>query len=102
MTDSESLHESYLQSCREFWMILGLLAAFGIWNVLMGHWLAANEVADGESVKTILGMPRWIFVTVLAPWAVGNVTIVCFAIWGMKDTDLGDDSGVSPAGDSSV
>ncbi len=84
----ESLRESYRQSLRELWWIVGTWIVFALWNIASGALFAFDLPGVEEEVPVILGMPRWIFFTVLFPWLIGNVFIIWFALCFMKDTRL--------------
>lgn len=92
MRDSESLYESYRQSLKELWTILILLATFVGWNVGAGSLLAFELPEPGQPIQMIFGMPRWAFITLLAPWIAGNLCIFWFAFWVLKDTTLNETS----------
>ena len=89
MDDSETLYQSYRQSLREFWCIIATCVVFITWTTLVGALTAFTLPEPGATVPTILGMPRWVFFTVLFPWLVGNGVILWFSIYFMKDTSLG-------------
>lgn len=88
MTEPEKLEESFSQSLRELWVIVGAWICFAIWTTLAGSLLAFQRPDEGSPIATVIGMPRWVFFTVLLPWLVGNVFIFWFAVRFMKDTDL--------------
>ena len=86
MSDQENLYQSYRQSLRELRCIVAAWAVFAIWNVTAGSLLAFQLPEAGEPVATVLGMPKWVFITVLLPWLGGNVFILWFALRFMKDS----------------
>jgi len=83
----ETLGDSFRQSRRELFFILGTWVVFATWISVSGA-LTAFELPSGE-VKTLLGMPRWVFISVALPWVAANGVIFYFALSFMKDTDLG-------------
>ena len=89
MDDSESLYQSYRQSLRELWCIVAVCVIFITWTTLIGALTAFTLPEPDSAIPTVLGMPRWVFFTVLFPWIGGNVVIVWFACRFMKDTSLG-------------
>lgn len=93
MPDSQKLYQSYRQSLRELKCILGVWLAFAAWNVGVGALTAFTLPEPDEGIATVFGMPKWVFFTVLFPWLIGNVVIVWFAIFFMRDTpEEGDES----------
>ena len=102
MDESETLYQSYRQSLREFWCIIAVCVIFITWTTLVGALTAFTLPEPGSDVPTILGMPRWVFFTVLFPWIAGNGVILWFSIYFMKDTSLEavDPTGEEPANES--
>lgn len=88
MSDSEKLYLSYRQSLREFWWITGAWGVFVIWNVASGALFAYQIPDPGAEMATVMGVPRWVFFTVLFPWLFGNAFILWFATKLMKDSSL--------------
>jgi len=84
--ESSNLHESYRQSLRELACIVFIWIALAVWNTVSGSLFAFTLPEPGAGISTTLGMPRWIFITVLLPWIVGNAVIVWFAVGFMKDS----------------
>jgi hypothetical protein len=87
----ESLGDSFRQSRRELWFMLATWIVFAAWVTTVGA-LTSFERPDAGSnaVPTLLGMPRWVVLTVALPWMVANLVIVYFATCFMKDTPLVD------------
>lgn len=82
----ESLGDSFRQSKRELFVMLGTWIVFVIWITSTGALLAFRN--PGAEVPTVLGMPSWVFYTVGLPWLVADVWIIWFALKFMKDTSL--------------
>ncbi|HLN28937.1 MAG TPA: DUF997 family protein [Gemmataceae bacterium] len=74
---------------RESLVILSLFAACLIWSVtsayVLGYGLPAAELS------LILGMPSWVFWSVVLPWGLCLVFSVWFCFGFMADDDLGKD-----------
>jgi len=88
---TESLGDSFRQSRRELWFMLIAWIVFAVVVTTVGAFTAfARPAAGEESVALLLGMPRWVVLTVLLPWIAGNGVIFYFATWFMKDTALID------------
>jgi len=88
---TESLGDSFRQSRRELWFMLTTWIVFAAVVTTVGALTAFERPAAGEeSVALLLGLPRWVVLTVLLPWIAGNAVIFYFATWFMKDTALID------------
>ncbi len=87
----ETLGDSFRQSRRELFFILGTWLVFFVWITGSGA-LTAFERGEGE-VATLLGMPRWVALSVALPWLAANGVIFFFALRFMKDTDLNGGAG---------
>ncbi|NNE91020.1 MAG: DUF997 family protein [Verrucomicrobiales bacterium] len=83
----ETLAESFAQARRELWFMLGTWVVFAAW-VTIACSTMGRAPAEGETISTILGMPRWVFYGVGLPWALATATAVFFGAKVMKDTDL--------------
>ena len=44
-----------------------------------------------HSQTLLFGMPRWVVYGVLAPWFIVTIVTVWYALFCMKDEDLGED-----------
>ena len=82
----ETLEESFRQSRREFWFLIGTWIVFALWTMLVNTRLAGNE--GKESVETLLGMPKWVVLGVALPWVSALGVTIWFAFRFMKDTPL--------------
>lgn len=87
----EELGESFRQSRREMFVMLGAWFVFLIWTGVCGATLSRFE--PGEEVPVFMGIPRWALIGIVTPWLVANVFIVWFASCFMKDTNLGPEEG---------
>jgi hypothetical protein len=74
---------------REGLLILVLWLICLIWGVSAGYVLGYQRSAD--EMGLILGMPDWVFWSVVLPWAVCLVISVWFCFFFMADDDLGQD-----------
>ncbi|MFT5465016.1 MAG: hypothetical protein ACI8UO_000102 [Verrucomicrobiales bacterium] len=84
------LGESFRQTRREMFVMLGGWLVFFLWTGICG-WLFSQFKA-GEEVPLLFGMPKWAFIGVVLPWIAANVFIFWFAGRFMKDTNLGPGS----------
>lgn len=85
-SDSNPPDPVYVHSRREAALILLIWAASLAWTV--GYcWMNGYEQA---SPPLVLGMPRWVFWGVLAPWVVAAAASVVFAHRVMILDDLGE------------
>jgi len=54
-------------------------------------WLVTSGWATppGKPVKTVLGVPEWIFYGIVVPWLVCTAFTVLFGLFGIRDDELG-------------
>ena len=54
--------------------------------------------------RLLWGMPEWVVWGIMLPWGASTALTVWYALWGMKDQDLGEDHAVpdghAPAGEA--
>jgi Protein of unknown function (DUF997) len=74
---------------REGLIIMLVWAAALIWSVGSGYVLGYNR-AD-QPIPLILGMPAWVFWSVVLPWGICLLFSVWFCFVYMADDDLGQD-----------
>ena len=74
---------------REGLLIMLVWAAALVWSVGSGYLLGYNRA--GQAMQLILGMPAWVFCSVVLPWAVCLLFSVWFCFVYMADDDLGQD-----------
>jgi hypothetical protein len=55
------------------------------WLIRTG--LAANR--HGEDLATYFGIPDWVFIGVVLPWAICTVITIALSLRGLADDDLG-------------
>ena len=79
---------TFVNSRREAIVIFGSWVVALIWAVPYCY-LNGYNVADPENIKTVLGMPAWLFWGIAAPWIVANLFTTWFCFAYMKDDDLG-------------
>jgi hypothetical protein len=80
-----------VSSRREMWIVFGVWAAFCIWVV---GYCKLNAFVEGNGeVPVTLGMPSWVFWGVAFPWLAATTFSIVFALFFMKDHDLGDSKG---------
>lgn len=67
------------------------------WIVFASWTLGYNGLfakgVEGEAVEIVFGMPKWIAFGIAIPWLIGLGLTVWFALFYMKDTDLGEEVG---------
>jgi len=90
------LATSFRQSRKEFRFMLATWTCFAVWTAGYNGLFAKGD--PGEPIRLVLGMPSWVFWGIALPWAVALSVTIWFAMFYMKDTDLGVDS----AGDDST
>jgi hypothetical protein len=74
---------------REGLIIMAVWVAALIWSTTVGY--AFGYGRDVDDIRLILGMPDWIFWSVVVPWALCLAFSVWFCFWYMADDDLGQD-----------
>ncbi|HJT79534.1 MAG TPA: DUF997 family protein [Gemmataceae bacterium] len=74
---------------RESLLIMALWALCLVWSVGSAYVLGYNR--DPDTVRLILGMPDWVFWSVVLPWALCLLFSVWFCFAFMADDDLGQD-----------
>jgi hypothetical protein len=79
---------------REGLLIMTLWAAGLVWCV-GGSYLFGYQ-RDPEAIGLILGMPDWVFWSVVVPWALCLGFSVWFCFRYMADDDLGQDRAEGP------
>jgi hypothetical protein len=74
---------------REASLIMGVWAAALLWSVGSGYVLGYHRPA--HAVGLILGIPDWVFWSVVLPWGACLAFSVWFCFVYMADDDLGQD-----------
>ena len=90
-TDSatSSFDPVYEHTRRETFVIICAWVVFCVWVV--GVSLLTGYRVDPDTMKTVMGMPAWVFWGVGLPWLASNVFIIWFALKYMVDDPLGED-----------
>lgn len=89
--DQQQLDPVFTNSRREALFILVLFAACFVWA--LGVYFFDGYYPSGEmpsQIPTVLGMPRWVFWGIFAPWLFVDAVTVWFVFGFMKDDDLGE------------
>ena len=76
---------------REGLLIMAVWAAALVWNVGSGYYLGYHRPANAMGL--ILGIPDWVFWSVVLPWGICLAFSVWFCFRYMADDDLGQDPG---------
>jgi hypothetical protein len=79
---------------REGFLIMGVWALCLIWSVGSAWFLGYDR--KPEEIGLILGMPGWVFWSVVLPWALCLLFSVWFCFRYMADDDLGHDPDEGP------
>jgi hypothetical protein len=74
---------------REGLLIMAVWALALLWCVSSGYFLGYRQ--PPEEMHLILGMPAWVFWSVVLPWGVCLLFSVWFCFGYMADDDLGQD-----------
>lgn len=83
----EDLAASFRQSRKEFWFMVMTWVAFAAWTLGFNFLFAKGE--EGEAVEVVFGMPKWVVFGIAIPWMIALGLTIWFAMFYMKDTDLG-------------
>lgn len=79
----------YLHTRREALVILALWAAALAWVVPYCYYFGYYNVDDLDSpLKTVMGIPDWVFWGVLVPWIVCTLATIVLCVWFIQDDDL--------------
>jgi Protein of unknown function (DUF997) len=79
---------------REGLLIMVVWAVCLVWSVGSGYFLGYHR--DPDSIRLILGMPDWVFWSVVLPWALCLLFSGWFCFRYMADDDLGRDPDEGP------
>ena len=98
----------FVHSRREALVVVGIFFVFATCTLTTAFTLG-SRVSDGEpGVPTFLGMPTWVFWSIVAPWVVANIITGWFCFYYMSDDELDDghadghvDGNDAPSGGSS-
>ena len=74
---------------REALLIMAVWALALVWSVGSGYVLGYGR--DSQEIRLILGIPAWVFWSVVLPWGVCLAFSVWFCFVYMADDDLGHD-----------
>ena len=91
MTDDSQSNDSYdpvfLHARREALVLLVAFVVFLVWTILTCYILGYRQPT--VDVRTVWGMPRWVFWGVVVPWMAANVFTFAFAWFYMVNDPLG-------------
>lgn len=80
----------FLHSRRETIVLLIAFTFFLFWSVGVSYFSGYTD-ADEQNLRTVLGMPRWVFWGVAVPWMASNLFTFWFCLFYMKDDPLGEE-----------
>ncbi len=90
LVPSDNKEQQLLRNARrEGLLIMAVWALALVWSVTAGYILGYNR--DAASIQLILGIPDWIFWSVVVPWLICFIFSTWFCFWYMADDDLGRD-----------
>jgi hypothetical protein len=81
----------FLHARREAIVIFCTWVVALLWAVPYCYMYGYN-VADPSKIKTVFGIPSWLFWGIAAPWIVANLFTTWFCFGFMKDAELVDGS----------
>ena len=88
----------FLHARREALVILALWAAALLWVVPYCYFNGYHEVPDPDQLKTVFGIPDWVFWGVLTPWIACTLATIGISVWVIQDDDLESDEAPSTPG----
>jgi hypothetical protein len=74
---------------REGLLVMAVWAICLVWSVGSGYLLGYQR--SPEDIRLILGMPDWVFWSVVLPWVLCLLFSIWFCFAYMADDDLGSD-----------
>jgi hypothetical protein len=74
---------------RESWLLLGVWFLALVWSITVGYLMGYDR--DPATMSLILGMPDWVFWSIVFPWCLCLIFSVWFCFVYMADDDLGQD-----------
>jgi hypothetical protein len=77
---------AYRACLRELWVIGAIFVVLLAWTIGLSCCIGYGDAA-GKPVVMIAGIPRWFLWGVAAPWAVGTIVSIWFALVYMTDHD---------------
>ena len=60
-----------------------------VWAVPYCYWNGYVDDFSVDNFETMMGVPKWVFIGIVAPWLVADVFTTWFCFCYMKDDDLG-------------
>ena len=99
LPDKSQYDPTFVNSRREAIVIFGSWVVALIWAVPYCY-LNGYNVTDPENIKTVLGIPSWLFWGIAAPWVAANLFTTWFCFAYMKDDDLGVNPDAEPVAES--
>lgn len=79
---------------REGLLIMTVWTLALVWSVSCGYFLGYHQPA--AAVRLIVGMPAWVFWSVVLPWGLCFLFSIWFCFAYMADDDLGQDPDEGP------
>ena len=92
MTDDSQSNDNYdpvfLHARRETLVLLVAFVIFLVWTILTCYILGYRQPT--VDVRTVGGLPHWVFWGVVVPWMAANVFTFAFAWFYMANDPLGE------------
>lgn len=80
----------FLNSRREAIVISGLWFAALLWTVPYCYICGYQPLDDPEQLRTVMGIPSWVFWGVAAPWGACGLVTIALCMFCIRDDDLGE------------
>ena len=78
----------FLNSRREFLIIMGVWAVCLLWVVPYCYLFGYHTISDPADLKLVLGMPSWVVWGIAVPWLLADIVTIILCLWVIKDDDL--------------
>jgi len=88
--EKPTYHPTFLHARREALIIFAVWVLALIWAVPYCYFNGYDT--DTANLKTVWGVPAWVFWGIVAPWLAANVFTFWFCFSYMADDDLGEET----------
>ena len=87
----DTLDPVFVHARREALIILGVWAVCLVWTVMSSYFTGYDAGDDDRAVmRTVFGMPSWVFWSVFVPWIAAGIASIGLALRVIREDDLGE------------
>lgn len=83
--DQDSSDPVFIHSVKEAKELIIAFLVFMIWSVGVSYFLGYNP---GPEIKTVFGIPMWVFWGIAVPWGTANLYTIFFCFRRMANDQL--------------